>query len=203
MDVEFSCLGDPLADLGALRMRDTSLDKSVINFHAVRFALLTAMLSAGARADPPAEFDMAQWEAWSVMSLLIYLEVITEEEGIDTVPVADLSLRTHREGPLHESALRILDDVLSTLEPEVSAESADRADEEKVLGVRCDDWQSAAAELEQQIAACDLDDSTVLPLLWRRLRRRVAIIDPAMRDVRGFEVQRIDWSTLPLSRDGR
>lgn len=52
MDVEFSCLGDPLADLGALRMRDTSLDKSVINFHAVRFALLTAMLSAGARADP-------------------------------------------------------------------------------------------------------------------------------------------------------
>lgn len=69
--------------------------------------------------------------------------------------------------------------------------------------MRCDDWQSAAAELEQQIAAGDLDDSTVLPLLWRRLRRRVAIIDPAMRDARGFEVQRIDWSTLPLSRDGR
>lgn len=39
------------------------------------------------------------------MSLLICLEVIAEGEGIDTGPVADLSLRTHREGPLHESAL--------------------------------------------------------------------------------------------------
>jgi hypothetical protein len=46
------------------------------------------------------------------MSLLICLEVIAEGEGIDTGPVADLSLRTHREGPLHESALRILDDAV-------------------------------------------------------------------------------------------
>lgn len=81
-------MGDPFADLGAMRIRDTAqpigdltlafaayageagppIDRRVVNLHAVRFALLTPLLSAGTRSNPPPAFDLAQWQAWSDLS---------------------------------------------------------------------------------------------------------------------------------------
>ncbi|WP_338837867.1 phosphotransferase [Gordonia polyisoprenivorans] len=242
MDVEFACLGDPLADLGAMRMRDTAqpignltlafkhyaestgrdVDSHVVNFNAVRFAVLTSMLSIGERFDPSSRFDLAQWEAWSVMAQLICLTIIAEETGaelpqdFDDVPGAG-----SRRRPWSRSIERVLDDILSDLSDEDFAafririardmaiaigsadeladatEQLDRADEEALLGVRPNNWREADEALEQYVLKARPDeDTSIVAFLYQRLRRQQMILDPAMRDVRNFTVQKVDWSEV-------
>ncbi|EHI13735.1 phosphotransferase [Mycolicibacterium thermoresistibile] len=241
MDVEFSCLGDPLADLGAMRMRDTAqpigdlttayahyakitgtpVDRRVVNFHAVRFALLTAMLSAGTRADPPAEFDLAQWQAWSLMSLMICLTIISEESGYQLDVPPPLSYPAIRHDPGFRSAARVLDSVLTELDPDDylafrlrivrdllpglhraaragdHAEELDRAEEARLLGEQAASWQEAEDRLERYVTGEHHDEAEIVRLLARRLCRQIDITAPGMRDVRGFRVQPIDWSRIP------
>ncbi|WP_157117718.1 phosphotransferase [Nocardia vaccinii] len=242
MDVEFSCLGDPLADLGAMRMRDTAqpigdllhayrhyqkitgepVDRHVVNFHAVRFALLTALLSAGARADPEPGFDLAQWESWSVMSQILCLEIIAEEAGVELVDdPTPLARGASRRRPWLLSTERVLTDVLAEL-PEDDhlafrlriardmalagcnadalagdVERRDLDEAAELVGRRPRDWQEADRLLEEFILQAGPDrEAELVRALYRRLRRQQALLDPAMRDVRGFVVQRVDWAQL-------
>lgn len=244
MDVEFSCLGDPLADLGAMRMRDTAqpigdltlafaaysretgspVDRRVVNFHAVRFALLTAMLSAGTRADPPAAFDLAQWQAWSLMSLTICLQIIAEEGGYALDPPSPPHYRPIRDDAAHLSVQRIVEDVLTDLDPDdhlafrlrvvrdllpglhraarggASVDDADRVDAYKLLGSLSADWVEEDAALERFVAEYgESREQDIARVLARRVRRRIDLIEPGMRDVRGFRVQPIDWSAVPTA----
>lgn len=242
MDVEFSCLGDPLADLGAMRMRDTAqpigdlmraystyerltgepVVRAVVNFHAVRFALLTALLSVGVRNDPPPEFDLAQWGSWALLSQVLCLEIIAEEIGVDLpadepVPAPAPSRRR----PWIQSAERVLTDVLAELpdddhlafrlriardmdraalradEIAAALEERDRGDEEALLGYRPADWREADELIEKLVLAAGPDrDAELVRFLHARVRRQQAILDPAMRDVRGFTVQRLNWDEL-------
>lgn len=242
MDVEFSCLGDPLADLGAMRMRDTAqpigdlthafatyaretgipIDRRVVNFHAVRFALLTAMLSAGTRADPPAHFDLAQWQAWSLMSLTICLEIIAEEGGYDIERPAPLQYPPIRQDAAHESVRRIVDDLLAELDPDDHCafrlqivrdllpglhraaragrlvEDADLTESHGVLATLSSDWSEDDRALERFVVENGASrERDVTRLLARRVRRQIDLIEPGMRDVTGFRVQPIDWSAVP------
>ncbi|MGU3500954.1 phosphotransferase [Mycobacterium sp. C31M] len=244
MDVEFACLGDPMADLGAMRMRDTAqpignlthafatyahetgepIDRAVVNFHAVRFALLTAMLSAGTRADPPAEFDLAQWQAWSLMALMICLEIIAEEGGYQLDPPPAVSFSSIRAEAMHRSVQRIVDDVLGDdnlddhlafrlrivrdLLPGIhraaqagdQVEQADRDEASALLGTVPADWAVADGELERAIATGDpIPEADMVRLLARRIGRQIELIRPGMRDVRNFSVQAIDWSVVPTT----
>ncbi|KAA0120583.1 phosphotransferase [Mycolicibacterium sp. P9-22] len=244
MDVEFACLGDPMADLGAMRMRDTAqpignlthafatyaqetgepIDRAVVNFHAVRFALLTAMLSAGTRADPPAEFDLAQWQAWSLMALMICLEVIAEAGGYQLDPPPAVSFPSIRAEAMHRSVQRIVDDVLGDdnlddhlafrlrivrdLLPGIhraaqagdQVEQADRDEASALLGTVPADWADADCELERAIATGDpLPEADMARLLARRIGRQIELMRPGMRDVRNFSVQAIDWSVVPTT----
>lgn len=243
MDVDFSCLGDPLADLGAMRMRDTAqpignlthvfaeyarhtgqgIDPHVVNFHAVRFALLTAMLSSGTRANPPPEFDLAQWQVWSLMSLTICLEIIAEEGGYHLSTPESLPYPRVRNDAAHVATQRILDDVLAELGPDdhlafrlrivrdlapglhrtaqatQQVEETDRKEEHQLLGVRPKDWIDADERLERFVSDHSADrEADIARLLARRIRRQIDLIDPGMRDVRGFRVQPIDWSAIPI-----
>lgn len=243
MDVEFSCLGDPLADLGAMRMRDTAqpigdlthaysvyaretgspIDRSVVNFHAVRFALLTAMLSAGTRADPPAAFDLAQWQAWSLMSLAICLEVIAEEGGYDLEPPPPVDYEAIRADPAHLSAQRIVAALLADLDEDdhlafrlrivrdllpglhrsarsgTAVDAADRAESYELRGVLADGWAEDDLELERFVREQGADrERDLARLLHRRVRRQLDLIEPGMRDVRGFRVQPVNWTAIPL-----
>ncbi|MEE6176095.1 phosphotransferase [Mycobacterium sp. 050134] len=244
MDVEFSCLGDPLADLGAMRMRDTAqpigdltaayaeyarergcpIDRGVVNFHAVRFALLTAMLSAGTRADPPATFDLAQWQAWSLMSLTICLEIIAEEGGYRLDPPAALDYPPLRNDAVHRCAQRILDDILAGLSPDdyvafrlctvrdllpglhraarasAVVEEIDRVEAQDLLGVPLAQWSDVDAQLEHFASSHQVEqEADIARLLSRRIRRQIDLIQPGMRDVRGFRVQPVDWSAIPTT----
>lgn len=242
MDVEFSCLGDPLADLGAMRMRDTAqpigdlthafatyakntgqpIDRAVVNFHAVRFALLTATLSAGTRADPPAEFDLAQWQAWSLMSLMICLQIIAEEGGYELSTPPAVPLKKIRDEPAHLAVQRILDDVLTDrnlddhlafrlrivrdLLPGIHrsaqagslVEEADNCEANDLLGLTAANWAEGDRALEAAILdGVAVPEADLARLLARRVARQIELIRPGMRDVREFRVQPVDWSSIP------
>ncbi|MGW5514394.1 phosphotransferase [Nocardia africana] len=242
MDVEFACLGDPLADLGAMRMRDTAqpigdltrayrhyaqitgevVDRHVVNFHAVRFALLTSLLSVGARLDPVPEFDLAQWESWSLLSQQLCLEIIAEEMGVTLEADEDLPVPApSRRRPWILSSQRVLTDILADLpeqdhlsyrlriardltsaalradEIALELEERERSEEQQLLGHRPSSWEEAERLLEAAILEADGDqDGRMLRFLHRRLLRQQMVLDPAMRDVRGFTVQTIDWDQV-------
>lgn len=246
LDVEFSCLGDPLADLGAMRMRDTAqpigdltrayrtyeeetgtpVDRNVVNFHAVRFALLTSFLSAGARSNPLPEFDLAQWESWALMSQVICLKIIAEQAGTildddESMPVSAPS----RRHPWSLSTDRVLTSMLDDLPEddhtafqlriardmaratlradEIAAEleERDRQDEEAFLGHRPVDWREGDRLIEEAVLAAGPErEAELVRFLHRRVRRQQAILDPAMRDVRGFRVQQPDWAQVTSNR---
>jgi aminoglycoside phosphotransferase (APT) family kinase protein len=244
MDVEFSCLGDPLADLGAMRMRDTAqpigdlthafatyaresgspIDRQVVNFHAVRFALLTAMLSAGTRADPPPAFDLAQWQAWALMSLTICLEIIAEEGGYELDPPPPVRYESIRNDAVHLAVQRIVGDVLSELDDDdhlafrlrivrdllpglersarsgAAVDEANRAESFELLATLPANWSEDDLALERFVAEYGRDrERDLARILARRVRREIDLIEPGMRDVRGFRVQPIDWSKIPCT----
>ncbi|MHA7664776.1 phosphotransferase [Mycolicibacterium sp. HS_4_1] len=244
MDVEFSCLGDPMADLGAMRMRDTAqpigdlthaysvyaaesgqpIDRRVVNFHAVRFALLTAMLSAGTRADPPAEFDLAQWQAWSLMSLTICLEIIAEENSYDLEPPSAVTYAPVRNDATHLSIQRIVDDILAdehlddylafrlrvvrdllpglrrSAQAMPPVEALDQAEAEQLIGACPRDWRQADQQLEDYVQRLGAtQEAEIAGLLARRVRRQIDLIKPGMRDVREFRVQPINWAEIPTT----
>jgi hypothetical protein len=108
IDLELAFLGDPLADLGAMRSRDASeplgdlsrgyrryaeltgepIDADVLHFHTVRFALNTPLAVAPLCADPPPGFNLAQYLSWYLVYGRLPLEVIAEVEGIALDPPA-------------------------------------------------------------------------------------------------------------------
>jgi hypothetical protein len=108
IDLELAFLGDPLADLGAMRSRTVSeplgdlsrgyqryaeltgepIDASALHFHTVRFALNTPLAVAPLCADPPPGFNLAQYLSWYLVYGRLPLEVIAEVEGIALDPPA-------------------------------------------------------------------------------------------------------------------
>jgi hypothetical protein len=106
IDLELAFLGDPLADLGAMRSRTVSeplgdlsrgyrryaeltgepIDASALHFHTVRFALNTPLAVAPLCADPPPGFNLAQYLSWYLVYGRLPLEVIAEVEGIALEP---------------------------------------------------------------------------------------------------------------------
>ncbi len=103
LDLELAFLGDPLADLGAMRSRDVSeplgdlsrafrryaslsgeaLDLPVLHYHTVRFALNTPLAVAPLCARPPPGLNFAQYLGWNLVYGRLPLEVIAEVEGVE------------------------------------------------------------------------------------------------------------------------
>ena len=132
IDLELAFLGDPLADLGAMRSRDTSeplgdlsrgyrryaeltgepIDADVLHFHTVRFALNTPLAVAPLCADPPPGFNLAQYLSWYLVYGRLPLEVIAEVEGIvldpPPVPAADAAPAS-RFGAAHDTLVALLE----------------------------------------------------------------------------------------------
>ena len=133
IDLELAFLGDPLADLGAMRSRDTSeplgdlsrgyrryaeltgepIDASALHFHTVRFALNTPLAVAPLCADPPPGFNLAQYLSWYLVYGRLPLEVIAEVEGIalDPPPAQAAAETAHasRFGVAHDTLVALLE----------------------------------------------------------------------------------------------
>jgi len=129
IDLELAFLGDPLADLGAMRSRDASeplgdlsrayrryaeltgepIDLEVLHFHTVRFALNTPLAVAPLCAAPPPGFNLAQYLSWYLVYGRLPLEVIAEVEGIALEPPSLPEPAASRFGVAHDALVSVLE----------------------------------------------------------------------------------------------
>lgn len=102
IDLELACLGDPAADLAAMRGRDMAeplgdlapaferyftktgerIPKSVLDYHTVRFNLYTPYTCAPLVADPPPSVDLVQYLGWYWVWSRVSIEVIADGLGL-------------------------------------------------------------------------------------------------------------------------
>jgi hypothetical protein len=107
LDLELAYLGDPAADLAGMRCRDLSeplgdiaravrqyesvtgeaIDRTVIDYHTVRFAIVTPLAVAHLVADPPPNIDFVQYLAWYLVYSRAPIEVIAQEMALELSPV--------------------------------------------------------------------------------------------------------------------
>lgn len=106
LDFELACLGDPLADLGALRARDLSeplgnlgpglqryaektgqqLDEAAIDFYTIRFGLQTPMAVAAIVRGCPKGTNLAQYLGWYLVYGRVPCELIAHRVGASIDP---------------------------------------------------------------------------------------------------------------------
>jgi Phosphotransferase enzyme family len=103
LDFEWACLGDPMMDLGGLRLRAIHepmgdiaplfrrytaltgriIERKVLGFHTVAFIANTCIAIAPAVASPKAGVDYPEYLSWYLVSLLFSLTCIAEIMGVD------------------------------------------------------------------------------------------------------------------------
>lgn len=128
LDLELAHLGDPAADIGALRSRTlteplgdlsravrryneisgASIDLATIDYHTVRFALCTPMAVAAVVAAPPEGTDLVQYLAWYVVYSRVPLEVIAHCMGIALEPIEMPEPAPTRHSPSHDALVSLL-----------------------------------------------------------------------------------------------
>ncbi len=103
LDFELACLGDPAADLAAMRGRDMAeplgdlalafdryyaktgkrIPKPILDYHTVRFNLYTPYTCAPLIVEPPDTVDLVTYLGWYWVWLRSSLEVMAEGAGVD------------------------------------------------------------------------------------------------------------------------
>ena len=222
IDLELACLGDPAADLGGMRGRDLSeplgdlsravrryeeltgepIDREVIDFHTVRFNLVTPLATARLVAAPPPGLDRVQYLSWFVVWTRSCLDVIADRMGIDlpapelpdgiaaAVDSADIggSFVRYEEDSDRRGAL--YRERVARFGPELAA--ADLADAGELLGTTRGSRAEADRELEARIAEAGPDaDADFVRCFHRRMLRQEALLDPVLRELRGVRIQKI------------
>lgn len=102
LDFEWACLGDPIMDLGGLRLRAVhepmgdirplfkryaeltgrSIDSDVLGFHTVAFIANTCLAISPALTHPQAGVDYPEYVNWYIVALMFSLKAIAEVKGI-------------------------------------------------------------------------------------------------------------------------
>lgn len=122
IDLELACLGDPAADLAAMRGRDMGeplgdlasaferyhaktgkrIPKSVLDYHTVRFNLYTPYTCAPLVAEPPRSVDLVQYLAWYWVWSRISIELIADGMGLSLSKPAIPEPRRSPHAPAHD-----------------------------------------------------------------------------------------------------
>ena len=240
LDLELACFGDPAADLGGMRCRDLSeplgdltravhryeaitgepVDRSVIDYHTVRFSIVTPLATAHLVANPPPGLDFVQYLAWYLVYGRAPIDVIAREMQLELqpveVPVAEPSrhsqghdamkamLEGHAGAAVEErpddefaayrfdAAQRVAEYLKRADRMGPALEADDLDDVAELLGHRPDSWQRADGELEDLVLEADPAlDGPLVAYFHRRMLRQEALIDPVMRELRGATIQRI------------
>jgi hypothetical protein len=224
LDLELACLGDPVADLAGMRGRDlseplgdlsrafahyealtgTRVDPQVLDFHTVRFGLVTPFAVAHLVASPPPGLDLVQYQCWYVVWTRSCLEVIADGMGLllgepdlpssetgfgDDASADDFDAYAADSQTRHAtlSARRVeLGDELDTRELE---------DLSSLLGVSFTSRGEADRVLEQRIERGDLpDEPSLVSYLYRRMRREEVLVAPLLRELSGVRIQSLGRS---------
>jgi aminoglycoside phosphotransferase (APT) family kinase protein len=128
LDFELAYLGDPLADLAAMRVRDLfeplgdlplaferyaeatgeEIDRATLLYHTARFALYTPMTVAHVLADPPEAVDLCLYREWSVIVGRVGLEAMAERMGLEVAPIEVPEPSPSHRGSAYETLVRAL-----------------------------------------------------------------------------------------------
>jgi aminoglycoside phosphotransferase (APT) family kinase protein len=232
IDLELAYVGDPAADLGALRCRDlseplgdiqaaidryaakskTSVPRSVLDFHTVRFAACTPLAVAPMVAQALPGLDYIQYLIWYVVYSRTPLEVIAAAREIPLEDITPPSAQANRSSPAYESLRLMLADKpkdegeFQTYQRETSLrvaeylarvdqfaagfEDANRNDLKALLGKVPSDPLEADAALEKFVTeAGDQDEIRLIQILHRRLQREEFLLEPVMREFSGARMQ--------------
>ena len=107
LDLELAFLGDPLADLAALRTRDMAeplgdlprafhhyasvsgreVDLQAVRYHSARFNLYTPLTTAHLVADPPPGLDYGLYLAWQIAWARASLDAVAETMDLELPPI--------------------------------------------------------------------------------------------------------------------
>lgn len=233
LDFELCYLGDPAADLAGLRTRDISeplgsldrayrryrqqtgevIDPAVIDYHTIRFALMTPMATAHVCAQPPSGLNLPQYIGWYLVYTRIALELIAAARGLSLqqpdLPAATVSryspslqcLSSQLEiahAASDDSDLRYQLDVAKRVAQQLqrvdsmgaALDAEDWRELVTVLGFEPRDWQAADLALEQLAVAPDAQNNTdLLRYLYRHSVRQLHTLGPALRELEGSQLQ--------------
>lgn len=220
LDLELACLGDPLADLGALRSRDLSeplgdlsaavrhyervagapADRRVIDYHTARFALCTPLAVANLIARPPNWLDLVQYTAWYWVYGRATLEAIALRDAIalepPSLPPCERPIAAG--SPDFAAYARDAAERVSVWRERRARHGAaldadTLADAAKLLGATPASVADADAALEQLVLSAPPErDAEILRALHRRCLREESLLQPVLRELEGVAVQRID-----------
>ncbi|HXK23419.1 MAG TPA: phosphotransferase [Myxococcota bacterium] len=219
LDLELACLGDPLADLGALRSRDLSeplgdlsravrhyeslrgpADRAVIDYHTARFALCTPLAVANLIARPPAWLDLVQYTAWYHVYGRAALEAIALCDGValeapslpEPAPPLAPALRDFS-GYARDAALRVATWKARAARYGDALAADTLADFSALLRAKPRDVAAADAALEVLVREAPLArDAEILRALHRRCLREEALLQPVLRELEGVAIQRVE-----------
>jgi hypothetical protein len=219
LDLELACLGDPLADLAGMRGRDlseplgdlsrafayyetltgTRIDPQVLDFHTVRFGLVTPFAVAHLVASPPRGLDLVQYQCWYVVWTRSCLEVIADGTGLPLaepdVPSSETGFGDHASAADFDAYAADSDArhaTLSARREELGDEldALDLEDLSSLLGASFTSREEADRTLEQRIEEADLpDESSLVSYLYRRMRREEVVVAPLLRELSGVRIQ--------------
>ncbi len=234
LDMELGYLGDPLADLGGLFCRDLTekmgdlnvaieryevasgkpVDRRVVLYHAIRFALTTPLGTGLAIVEPHVAVEYVQYLTWYLVYSRAPLELIAHREGYSLEEPERPSARESRYSVAHDS-LQEKFEAFAT-EGEFQAYEADSLkrlalylrqgdrygedllskdldDVARLLGRRPENWQKRDQLLSNLVRSNRGErDPELVWYLVRRLLREEAILAPAQRDLVGAKMQTLD-----------
>jgi len=233
LDLELAMLGDPLADLAAMRCRDTSeplgdlsrayrryqelsgepIDRSVLDYHTIRFALNTPLAVAYLCARPFEGLNVVQYLSWYLVFGRMPIELIAQREGVTLTPPTRGEAHATRQSGEHDLLVASLESAakkdydldaafrVSQYLREVDRHGA-RSDEEDLEELAAllgqpvsafSDFDAADLALEAFILEAGTDkDAGILQYLYRRTCRREYLLAPAMRELEDTQLQSID-----------
>ena len=235
LDFELGYIGDPAADLAGLRTRDVSeplpdlpramarygeltgtpVDPVAVDYHTIRFALVTPLSVAHMCVEPFDSANYVQYLGWYLVYARCALEVMAHRTGVELEPpelpepqpsrqatgarhlAAALGKAAGRAEGEAEYEFDRLQRVAHMLEradrfgPALAA--ADLDDAEALLGHRPATWEQADAELEALVERSGADrHAELLRTFHRRLLREEFLLEGTLREQEGASIPPID-----------
>ncbi len=233
-DFELAYLGDPMAEFAGLRNRTLSeplgdlrrairryeelvgepADLRAIDYHTVRFGLVTPLSTAHLVADPPPGVELVQYLAWYLVYGRLCIEVMAHVQGIELPPIDLPKPVSTRHSTAHAALVQMLApsdgadpiQAYQTRTAERVARYLQRAElfgpaleaqnlEEvaALTGRRPASWSEADEQLEVLVRGAGPEmDAALIGYFHRHFSRQEALLQGALRELEGVTMPMLD-----------
>jgi hypothetical protein len=184
-----------------------------IDYHTVRFGLVTPLSTAHLVADPPPGVELVQYLAWYLVYGRLCLEVLAHRIGQELEPIEVPKQVATRHSTAHAALVEMLQpkpgaDPFRAFETRTAERTArylrqadllgpafeaqDLEEAGALLGRRPSSWQDADARLEAfALAAGPEDDGRLAHYFHRHIARHEALLQGALRELEGVRIEHL------------